>query len=53
MKLWIRRPVEEGEIEMDHALPPIIPGTCTRRSMKWATRLTANAEMKYSAVTER
>jgi hypothetical protein len=36
-----------------HHLPPIMPGTRTRFSMNSATRLMANAEMKYRPVTAR
>ena len=53
MKLETTWAAQEREVEVRFIAPPIIPGTCTRFSMKRATRLTANAETKYSAVTAR
>mmetsp|Transcript_6605 Transcript_6605/g.27394 ORF Transcript_6605/g.27394 Transcript_6605/m.27394 type:complete len:393 (+) Transcript_6605:1964-3142(+) len=44
-------PVQEGIVEVQHHFAPTVPGMRTRASMNLATRLIANAEMKYSSVT--
>ena len=54
MKLWMTPQSRKPKSRFSsHHLPPIMPGTCTRFSMNGATRLTANAEMKYRPVTAR